>query len=255
MTVVLSPIPKIRFTDSNGDALVGGKLFTYAAGGTTKINTYTDSTGLSANTNPIILDSRGECSCWLTAGTAYKLTLAPSTDSDPPVAAYWAIDNITEQATPTLTSLGGAASTLILTAGAGLSGGGDLSANRTFSLNVGNANTWTAAQRGAVVILTDASTVTPDFSAGNNFSILTTSGVGASRTVANPTNIVAGQSGVLTVIQDSPGSRTITWGSYFKFQAGTPPTLSTGANAIDDLAYYVRSTTAIDVLLAIKGAA
>lgn len=96
MTIdVPAPLMKLRFCDDAGEALVGGKLFTYAAGTTTKLATYTDSTGGTSNVNPIILDSRGECNVWLPPGTAYKFTLAPSTDSDPPTNAFWTVDQVT----------------------------------------------------------------------------------------------------------------------------------------------------------------
>ena len=81
----------------------GAQLFTYAAGTTTKLATYTDSTGLVAQTNPIVLNARGEpqntmgssVGLWLTNSTAYKFVLAPATDSDPPTSSIWTIDNIT----------------------------------------------------------------------------------------------------------------------------------------------------------------
>lgn len=105
------------------------------------------------------------------------------------------------------------------------------------------AQSFTKAQRGAVVALTDGATITPDFAAGNNYSVT----LGGNRTLANPTNIVAGQSGVITVTQDGTGSRTLAFGSYFKFAAGAAPTLTTTAAAVDDLAYYVESATRIVV--------
>ena len=105
------------------------------------------------------------------------------------------------------------------------------------------AQTFTAAQRGAVTTLTDGATITPDFAASNNFTV-TLAGTG--RTLANPTNITAGQSGVIAINQDATGSRTITtYGSYFKFAGGTAPTLSTGANDLDILSYYCVSSTVI----------
>lgn len=94
MTALISPLQKLRFVDSNGIALAGGKVFTYAAGTTTKQATYTDSSGLTPNPNPIILDSRGECACWLTPGQVYKFTLSPSTDTDPPTNPIWTVDNV-----------------------------------------------------------------------------------------------------------------------------------------------------------------
>jgi hypothetical protein len=60
--------------------LVGGKLFTYAAGTTTPIATYTDHTGNTSNTNPVILDSTGQASVWLVDTTAYKYVLKDADD-------------------------------------------------------------------------------------------------------------------------------------------------------------------------------
>lgn len=88
MSAFLSSVPKLQFFDANGDPLAGGKLYTYAAGTTTPLATYTDSTGATPNTNPIILDSRGEANVWLTA-VAYKFELKTSAD-----ALIWTVDNI-----------------------------------------------------------------------------------------------------------------------------------------------------------------
>ena len=116
------------------------------------------------------------------------------------------------------------------------------SANTAF-LNVVQA--FTKAQRGTPVALTDASSISTDLSLGNNFSVT----LGGNRTLANPTNIVAGQSGVIVITQDATGSRTLAYGSYFKFPAGTAPTLTTAANSVDVLAYYVESSTRITARL------
>lgn len=94
MSAFLTLTPVQRFVDGNGNALVGGKLFTYAAGTTTKQATYTDSTGLTPNTNPIILNARGECEVWLNPALAYKMVLSPSTDTDPPTNPIWTVDNV-----------------------------------------------------------------------------------------------------------------------------------------------------------------
>lgn len=103
------------------------------------------------------------------------------------------------------------------------------------------AQTFTASQRGEITTLTSGSTVTPDFAASNNFTLT----LGASLTLANPTNLVVGQSGSIFLIQDGTGSRAITWGSYFDWAGGTPPTLSTAANSVDRLDYIVRTTGSI----------
>jgi hypothetical protein len=74
----------------------GAKLFTYAAGSSTKLATYTDEDGLIAQSNPIILNSRGEPAqpIWLLEGLKYKFVFAPSTDTDPPVSPIRTIDDI-----------------------------------------------------------------------------------------------------------------------------------------------------------------
>jgi len=87
-TTSLSPTPKLQFFDLNGAPLSGGKLYTYAAGTTTPLASYTDSTGNTANTNPIILDSRGEANVWL-SGAIYKFALYSATN-----VLIWTVDNI-----------------------------------------------------------------------------------------------------------------------------------------------------------------
>ena len=92
-----------------------------------------------------------------------------------------------------------------------------------------------------IATLTDGATITPDFGANQNFTVT----LGGNRTLANPTNIVAGQTGSIFVVQDATGGRTLSFGSYFKFPAGTAPTLSSGANAVDRIDYIVLTTTEI----------
>jgi hypothetical protein len=108
------------------------------------------------------------------------------------------------------------------------------------------AQAFSAAQRGSVVALTDGATITPDFSLGNNYSVT----LGGSRTLANPTNLTAGQSGVIVVTQDGTGSRTLAFGANWKFPGGTAPTLTTTAAAVDVLAYYVESSSRITARVA-----
>jgi hypothetical protein len=86
---------KQTFWTSAGAIASGYKLFIYLAGTTTKTTTYQETTG-TANTNPVVLNSRGEVpyGVYVAAGSTYKLVLAPSTDSDPPVAPVWTRDNL-----------------------------------------------------------------------------------------------------------------------------------------------------------------
>lgn len=103
------------------------------------------------------------------------------------------------------------------------------------------AQSFTAAQRGAISALTDGATITPDFAVANNFSVT----LGGNRTLANPSNLTAGQSGSIFISQDATGSRTLAYGSQYDFAGGTAPTLSTAANAVDRIDYVVRTTGSI----------
>lgn len=95
----LTPVPKIQFFDANGQPLVGGKLYSYAAGTVTPQVTYVDQGQTATNTNPVILDSRGEASVWL--GTLpYKLKLTSATDVE-----IWTVDDIENDPNATLTTL------------------------------------------------------------------------------------------------------------------------------------------------------
>lgn len=101
-TVVLTPWPVSQFFDNNGRPLVGGKLFTYEAGTSTKLATYVDSGGVSQNANPIILDYRGEADIWIPPNVAYKFVLAPANDTDPPTNPIWTVDDLVSSQLVTL---------------------------------------------------------------------------------------------------------------------------------------------------------
>jgi hypothetical protein len=82
MTVFLSPLAGAgqQFLDNSGNPLTGGLLYTYTAGTTTPANTYTSSSGVTAHSNPIIMDAAGrlESEVWLTGAVAYKFVLRDS---------------------------------------------------------------------------------------------------------------------------------------------------------------------------------
>ena len=93
MSVNLSPIAGAgwQFFDNAGNILGGGLLYVYAAGTTTPVTTYQDSSGSVAHTNPIVLDSAGRVptEVWLTAGASYKFVLKTSTS-----VTLWTQDNL-----------------------------------------------------------------------------------------------------------------------------------------------------------------
>lgn len=121
-TMYLSPTPVLQFFDNNGKPLVGGLLFVYAAGTTTKQAAFTDASGLTQLPNPIILNARGEvapsatgtsCGLWLDPTLAYKYVLAPATDTDPPTNPIWpGVDNIVSAASAVLAQLAAFQATL-----------------------------------------------------------------------------------------------------------------------------------------------
>jgi hypothetical protein len=92
--------------------------------------------------------------------------------------------------------------------------------------------------------LSDGVTITPDFDTAQNFSVT----LGGNRTLANPTNIDAGQTGSIFITQDGTGSRTLAFGTYWKFAGGTAPTLTTTASAVDRIDYIVFSSTVIHAI-------
>lgn len=88
-------IPNVppQFFDNNGDPAAGYQLFTYEAGTTTKLATYSDVDLSTPNANPIVLDSAGRATIFLSA-TSYKFVLADDTDTDPPTSPVWTRDNV-----------------------------------------------------------------------------------------------------------------------------------------------------------------
>jgi hypothetical protein len=93
MAFQLPPNPKFQQFDANGNPLTGGKLYTYLAGSSNPVNTYTDSSGSTANTNPIILDARGEADLWISDTVLYKFVLTDASDVE-----IWSVDNISATA-------------------------------------------------------------------------------------------------------------------------------------------------------------
>jgi hypothetical protein len=98
---------------------------------------------------------------------------------------------------------------------------------------------------GTPVTLTDAASIALDLATGNNFTVT----LAGNRTLENPTNAVAGQTGQIYVIQDGTGSRTLAFGSNYKFPNGTAITISTSTSSVDLLVFNVRSPTAIDTVI------
>lgn len=85
---VFLPMVKFRAFDGNGDPLSGGLVYTYVAGTTTPLATYSDQE-VTPNTNPVVLDSNGEADIILAAASTYKIVLKDSAG-----VTQWTVDNV-----------------------------------------------------------------------------------------------------------------------------------------------------------------
>ena len=94
---------------------------------------------------------------------------------------------------------------------------------------------------GEITALTDAATIAVDFKDSNNFSVT----LGDNRTLGQPSNQTAGQSGSIFVTQDGTGSRTLAYHADWKWAGGTAPTLSTAASSVDRIDYIVAAANKI----------
>ena len=87
----LSPVPVFKAFSNDGKPLAGGLLYTYIAGTSTPQATYKDSSLSFPNTNPVVLDSRGESPLWLDPTLIYKFLLTDSLGNTIP---NYPVDNI-----------------------------------------------------------------------------------------------------------------------------------------------------------------
>ena len=92
MTAGIAESPKKQFLSTLGLPLIGGKVYTYLAGTTTPVKTYQDQDLMTENTNPIILDARGECLLWLSSALGYEYKLQVNTALN---TAIYTVDNVT----------------------------------------------------------------------------------------------------------------------------------------------------------------
>ncbi|MDX1736842.1 MAG: hypothetical protein R3261_01300 [Alphaproteobacteria bacterium] len=224
--------PFVMPLNQNGQPMPGAKLFFYETGTSTPKNTYSDSTLNIPNANPLIADGDGRFGSVFFDVGDYKVVLKDALDqviysADPvapdPTALFRVDQNLSE---------------IMDTA---------LARN---NLGFNEAITLQKAKRGNIVTLTDQATIAADFDLANMFSVT----LADNRILDNPSNLVAGQSGCIFISQDATGSRTLSFGSFWKFPEAEPPTLSTIADAVDRLDYVVKSATEIHAVLS-KGLA
>lgn len=216
-TATIAPAPKHQFFTDAGAVAASYKLFTYLAGTTTKEATYTDSALSSANTNPIVLDSAGRATIFLSA-TSYKFVLAPSTDTDPPASPVWTVDNV-GAVPPTSVDVDVSA-----TAGEALSandcvylsdGSGSLTAGRWYKADADNTYSSTAPMVGfATAAIASAATGTvriigrmtgfSSLSTGSTYYASATAGSITATQPANPRVVGVADSSTSLVLAPNP---------------------------------------------------
>ena len=116
------------------------------------------------------------------------------------------------------------------------------------SLNLALANAWAKAQSSTPVTIVDGASPAIDLSAGNVFVWA----LGAARTLPLPSNVAAGQSGVIWL---RPNSYTLSYNTFWQFPGGAIPTVSTAVGARDLLIYEVDETATHAACALIKGIA
>ena len=101
------------------------------------------------------------------------------------------------------------------------------------------AQEYTATQNFNATTLSDGANISWD-AAANQVASVTLAG---NRTLDNPTNMVDGATYILTVKQDATGTRTLAYGTAYKWSGGTAPTLTTDASAIDIITFVCDGTS------------
>lgn len=101
---VPASIPQLTFLSSSGTPLAGAFLCSFQAGTSTPLATFINSGGSSTNTNPIVLNSAGQASVWVTPGTLYKFILYVGGNGACPGSgtSTWTQDNVSSAAAYTL---------------------------------------------------------------------------------------------------------------------------------------------------------
>ena len=96
--------------------------------------------------------------------------------------------------------------------------------------------------------LTSSANITIDMDTAQNHSVT----LAHNTTFENPSNMNVGQTGSIIITQDGTGSRTASFGSYWKFAGATAPTLTTTASAVDRIDYFIVSSSLIHAVVSLN---
>ena len=219
--------PVVNTAESALEFVSGGRLAIKTVGGTSytllgsdagKLLIFTNASAITVTVPPDVL-TQGDVVC-IRQGAAGQVTLTPGA-------------GVTLSSSDNLLSTRTQAAQIALIAD-GANQFGVIGERNAPSLGVAlldQANVFTKAQTVTPVALTDAASIATDASLSNTFTVT----LGGNRTLANPTNLPTAGAVIINwiITQDGTGSRTLAYGSKFKWPGGTAPTLSTAAGARD----------------------
>jgi hypothetical protein len=207
--VTLLPMPEYQSFALNGEPNSFGCVFTYQTGTTTPLATYTDVTGLTQNSNPVVLSSAGLANIWIQLGQAYTITVKTSGGTNCATGStIYSVNGIAGGSSQVVTTVTGTSPQFIVTA-----------QNQLFTITL-TANT-------VSLPLVDTVSVAPSFI---TFQI-TQDNVG-SHTFAWPSNMIGTAAIGLTANQTT--TQTFLWNGTSAFaigpgMLGNGPILSAGS--------------------------
>lgn len=215
---------------------ISGTSYTLVAADANYLLIFTNASAISVTVPPDVF-SAGESLC-IRQGAAGQVTLVAGSG-----VTFASSDNLlstrTQSAQIAIICDGGNAFGVI----------GERNAPSTGVALLAQANVFTKAQTVTPVALTDAASIATDASLSNTFTVT----LGGNRTLANPTNMTNGCIYNWRVKQDGTGSRTLAYGSKFKWPGGTAPTLTTTASATDFISGQYFSDTDTILCTSLKG--
>lgn len=136
VNVVPVQIPHPTFFDQSGAPCAGCNLYTYLAGTTTPSPTYTDASGTSQNTNPIVLNVAGGANVWVASAISLKFVLKDTLGS-----TIWTVDQVKGNATNSIVANPAATQTITQPVNTDM----DINTSGTGKLNYNNSEVLTAA--------------------------------------------------------------------------------------------------------------
>ena len=215
---------------------IGGTSYTLLATDAGKLLVFTNSSAITVTVPPDVL-TQGDVVC-IRQGAAGQVTLTAGAG-----VTFASSDNLLSTRTQS-------AQIALIADGANQFGViGERNAPSLGVALLAQANVFTKAQTVTPVALTDAASIATDASLSNTFTVT----LGGNRTLANPTNMTNGAIYNWRIRQDGTGSRTLAYGSKFKWPGGSTPTLTTTAGATDFISGQYFSDTDTILCTCLKG--